>query len=554
MKTRLFHIVLLIGFCGAFLVAGNGIMSLTNPDEVFYVQTAKEMADRHEWFTPFLFDHPQFEKPIMLYWLLRVAFEFLGITSFSARLFPAIFGAIGVVAMYLLGLLGFGCERKAFASALVLASSLMYVGLARTVFTDIIFAVLILLSLLSFYWGYSRKTRLTAGVFISFAFAGLATLTKGPLGLLLPFLTAAVFLLVKKETRIIPPWTLLGGLAIFMATAAPWYTYETIKHGSAFMDEFFYNDHIRRFIEAEHRGNDTWYFYPASILGGMFPWTLVAIPAMVRLFRMLKQEPSSFCVFLATWICVVFWVFQMAHSKLISYVAPLFPAIALVIADFLVESSSKDTRAAGLFAAAISTSAFILIAAILLVVGAARIETFLPLGTPGQCVIFFAAAMLAIVAAVTIVLARRGRLLDGAFTMILVVPVLLATIGSLAPRLEPYVSSSEACRWLKKFDPGAPANGTFLSSKHCVRGVRYYTGSKVAIMDFKGRNFFSPHPIAFLTTEQELVDFLSNQSSVTYCFFKESAVKDLTSIPAVKLRGEVLNVMGNTVLMRINAP
>ena len=97
---QVFLLIVLSYFCFMF---GNGIVSLTNPDEVFYTQTAKEMIKFNSWMTPYLFGQPQFEKPILLYWFLRVAFMVFGLTSFAARFFPALFAIIGVVAVYFLG-------------------------------------------------------------------------------------------------------------------------------------------------------------------------------------------------------------------------------------------------------------------------------------------------------------------------------------------------------------------------------------------------------------------------------------------------------------------
>jgi 4-amino-4-deoxy-L-arabinose transferase-like glycosyltransferase len=125
-------ILLILGFF--FLVLGNAILSLTNPDEVFYVQTAREMAQQHTWMTPYLFGQPQFEKPVLTYWFLRLSFLIFGISNFGVRFFPAVFGILGVLSVYFLGWYGFRDEKKAFLSALVLMTGVVYIGLARTVF------------------------------------------------------------------------------------------------------------------------------------------------------------------------------------------------------------------------------------------------------------------------------------------------------------------------------------------------------------------------------------------------------------------------------------
>jgi 4-amino-4-deoxy-L-arabinose transferase-like glycosyltransferase len=81
------HILILVGLSYFFFMLGNSILSLTNPDEVFYAQIAKEMAQHKTWMVPYLFGHPNFEKPIFTYWLLRIGFIIFGISSFSARFF-----------------------------------------------------------------------------------------------------------------------------------------------------------------------------------------------------------------------------------------------------------------------------------------------------------------------------------------------------------------------------------------------------------------------------------------------------------------------------------
>ena len=215
------YILILFVLSYFFLIFGNGLMSLTNPDEVFYAQTAKEMSQHKSWLTPYLFGAPQFEKPVLLYWLLRVGSALFGNPNFAARFFPALFGCLGVIAVYLLAFMGFHNEKKAFVSSLILLSSGLYIGLSRTVFTDMIFSIFILFSLVSFYWGYSRNDRKGAGIILFFVFSSLAVLTKGPLGFLVPALIVLVFLALRRDIGFLLCRHSLWGLGIFIAAAFP---------------------------------------------------------------------------------------------------------------------------------------------------------------------------------------------------------------------------------------------------------------------------------------------------------------------------------------------
>ena len=338
------NIIFLLLLSYLFLMFGNGILSLTNPDEVFYAQTAKEMVQKNSWMTPYLFGQPQFEKPILLYWLMRSGFLVFGINSFSARFFPALFAILGVIAVYLLALIGFKNEKKAFLSGLIAMSYGLYVGLAHSVFTDMLFSVLVLFSLVSFFWAYSEKKYRRLGIYLFFIFSGLAVLAKGPLGFLIPFAVVSVFLLWHRDIKFVFSKDFFFGGVICLALALPWYILMVKKYGSVFTYEFFYNDHWRRIIEAEHLANDTWYFYPVAMIGCMFPWSVYVLGGLAYLFLRLKRATSMLHLFLAAWIIAVLLIFQFAHSKLVSYIFPLFPALSLITADFIYDFSTGENK------------------------------------------------------------------------------------------------------------------------------------------------------------------------------------------------------------------
>lgn len=81
------RIAILFLICCALFLFGNNLFSLTDPDEVFYSMTAREMAAKNEWVTPFIFGQPQFEKPVLTFWLIAIAFKAWGQTAFAARFF-----------------------------------------------------------------------------------------------------------------------------------------------------------------------------------------------------------------------------------------------------------------------------------------------------------------------------------------------------------------------------------------------------------------------------------------------------------------------------------
>jgi 4-amino-4-deoxy-L-arabinose transferase-like glycosyltransferase len=543
-------ILILILLSYLFLMLGNGILSLTNPDEVFYGLTAKEMSQQHTWMTPYIFGQPQFEKPIFLYWLLRIAFIIFGISSFSARFFPALFAILGVLAVYFLGLAGLKDERKAFLSGLILMSCGLYIGLARTLFTDMIFSIFILLSLVSFYWGYAVRDKKASGLLLFFIFCGLAVLTKGPLGFLIPASAVILFLLLRKEIRFLFSKYCLWGIFIFALIGLPWYIFMIHKYGHSFTHEFFYNDHIRRILEAEHAGNDKWYFYPFSIIGCIFPWSLFAAAAIFSLPKYLIRRKDPFLLFLACWIGATFLIFQFAHSKLVSYIFPVFPAVALLSADFILHIFSTNSRSRILYAIALANLYILVLIPLGLTVVLAKYPSLISRYIPSRFVINCLAIAFVALLAFMLHLRRQDKLLKCVYALVLVMPIFLFTFPFIHENLEPYLSSKNTCEYLLK---NYTVNGVIISSKFFARGIRYYTGKDIAVIDIPGSPYFSPHPIPFLNFDERIRAFLLAQAQdITYCIVKKSYMDDdFPRICANEFKHEFLKQIGNEYIVKV---
>lgn len=513
------YLLILLVVAGIFLIVGNNILPFTDPDEVFYVGTAKEMAENHTWTVPFLFGHPQFEKPILTYWLLRVGALAFGFSGFAMRFFPALFGIVGVFTVYYLALKAFNDRRKAFLSALVLVSGGLYIGLARTVFTDMIFSILILLSLAAFYAGYLDRRRAFIMTVLSLSFAGLAVLTKGPLGLIIPLMVVAVFLTIRREWRVVRVFAVMVGLLCFGLIALPWYLEMYHRFGQQFINEFFYNCHWRRLMEAEHASNDTWYFYLSGILGGMMPWTILFLGGMWESFRnVMKRDASPFYLFLAVWVVVVFVLFQSAHSKLISYVFPLFPAAAIMTADFIDREVLSGKKAGKVL---LGLTLILLCAVpVALIVLSHRYPEYMP----GRL------WLIAVGCGYVVYLGFMGLLLTAKRYRIFVyglgvlVPALLFAFFFIVHDVENLMSSRLATQILVREN----ASGPVICSKSLSRGIHYYSGLDVAVAG-SGSTYFSPHPIPLLNTDDKLLNFL-RQRSLTYGVLSSGPYHDLLRI------------------------
>ena len=536
LKSDLKKILILLVLSFIFLMLGNNILDLTNPDEVFYAGTAQEMAHQKTWSVPYLFGQPQFEKPIFVYWLIRIGFLIFGVGAFGARFFPALFGMIGVIAVYIFSLYGFNDKKKAFLCALVMMSSVLYIGLSRTVFTDLIFSVLILLSLTSFYLGYTRKNFKAAGIILFFISSALAVLTKGPLGLLIPLLAVSIFLAIRKDLSFLFCGSSGWGFIIFVLVALPWYAFIIKQFGSSFISEFFYNDHVRRLFEAEHRSNDKWWFYPGSMVLSIFPWSIFSIASFFYLGGKLKQiKEQPIYLFLSCWMIAVFFIFQFAHSKLVSYIFPLLPAAALLAGDFMNEVSRNKKQ---LFSRLFAGTAVIFM---LLPVGIVGAAFKYPMYVRPSIGLYAWGSIFVLAVIAQIIVGRKKQSLIPGFLAGNML-ILLFVLFIFHKAINEYASSKPAADYLKSH---VEKGGIVICSKTFVRGIRFYTGSEVAVVNLGGStNFFSPHPVPYLNTGEKVTGFLGNMQQA-YGVLNKSTFRELRSIALGKYQLDLLKQIGD---------
>ncbi|MBI4706445.1 MAG: glycosyltransferase family 39 protein [Candidatus Omnitrophica bacterium] len=536
------QIFLLIILSYIFLIMGNSILSLTNPDEVFYSQTAREMIQKKEWITPYLFGQPQFEKPVLFYWLLRIGFMIFGALPFVARFPAALFGIFGAIGVYLLVLYGYEDKKKAFACAVILISSGLYIGLARTVFIDLVFAVLILLSLVSFFVGYIRPVFKARGIILFFLFAALAVLAKGPLGFTMVLMAVLLFLAIKKDIKFLFNKYFLCGFFVFLLVSVPWYLLMIYKYGHNFSSEFFYNVHIRRFFEAEHPANDTWYFYPFSTIACMFPWSIFVVISFFYFFkRIIADKQNPIHLFLACWIAAVFVTFQFAHSKLVSYIFPLFPAVAVISGDFFCNVvSSGKTKPIKLISLIMWVVLALFPAGLLFAAG--KYPEYIVSKTPFYNFIILYSLIL-IVMLVSII---KKKYWLNFYLIAIQVPLLIFFVFYFHNNYEDFISSKNPCRYLLD---NYKVEGRIICSKSFMRGVRFYTDKDVAMLSIGGSSLYSPHPVPILDSEEHVRQFLGTQG-VTYCVLSKSSVEDLKRI-AIQYSVSVLKIFGNEYVVQV---
>jgi 4-amino-4-deoxy-L-arabinose transferase-like glycosyltransferase len=497
-----FLLVIAVLYCGSL-----NRLSLTDPDEVFYSQTAKEMMQQGSYATPLIFGRPQYEKPPLFYWLLMAAFEIAGVTRAAARFVPLLSGLLGIFATF------YFCRRVlnqeiAWLAGILLATSAIYLALSEAVLTDITLSVLMMVALHAFYlWTLERRDLYLYAYGVA---AALAVLTKGPVAIIILFLVAALFLTISREFNLlrrflIHPWALL-----FCAVSVPWYADVLARDGKPFFSEFIVHDNIDRILHAEHPSFDHWWFYPATALVGLFPWTF-DLAVMGRRWKEYKRE----YLFFLTWFAVTFAVFEIAASKLASYILPLFPAIVIPLAISLSDVKPRSRSRYAL-------SAMQIVPGIALIVLPSIMAPEIGgINTAGSAIGIRALGAALIAGAFFF---WRGRIKAAILTKALGVAALVLVLGS---SLSPAVDCEVADAFVKNIViQERYGDQVILTDRRYARGVYFYTGNPVVVMDHNKQPFWSPHPLEVITSREEIESFFAGRDRVL-CVVNNSDAKEL---------------------------
>ena len=327
---------ILLGACLILFFFANWLIPVTDPTECCYTLTAKEMIEAEDYFSPRIYGDYWYDKPIFFYWELILAYKIFGVNEFASRFFPAIFATLGVFLTYFFANKLFN-KKIAFTAAIILATSLEYWYIAHAIITDMTLFCAMSVTLMTFYLGYSKKN--FALYYISYISAGIAVLTKGPIGFLLPGLIILIFLAVQKNLSHLKKMKLPQGLFLMFAIISIWYLPMLIIHGQVFFDNFIGVHNFLRATTPEHPETNVIYYYAIIFLIGFLPYSPIIIFAQIKKLWNEKNFPALDMrrKFLIIWAATVFVVFQSFATKYVTYTFPYMMPLAILFATYFAE-------------------------------------------------------------------------------------------------------------------------------------------------------------------------------------------------------------------------
>jgi len=334
------RLLLLVVGSALIFAAGIGMRALWNPNEPVYGEGVREMMARGDYFLPYVNGMIYSDKPIFYFWAMLASCRLAGGLSEAALRLPSVIGGIlSVLLIYRLGRRVFGI-RAGFLAGAFLATSVMFWWHSQYIQMDQVLSFLMTGAMALFFLARESTLR-RKGTLLAAAGAlmGLAFLTKGPVGLVVPAAAMGVYLLAVRDWRWVFRKEVAWMAAAFLLAAAPWYLGLALTGHGQVLSDFFIRHNLERATDPFNHVQPFWYYLP-RLFSDLFPWSLFLPAAFFAPVRNETERRGR--LFAAVWFGAVFLLFSAAGSKRGVYLLPLYPAAALLLGKFWDEVLSGE--------------------------------------------------------------------------------------------------------------------------------------------------------------------------------------------------------------------
>ncbi|MBJ43073.1 MAG: hypothetical protein CMJ80_07300 [Planctomycetaceae bacterium] len=363
----------LVAICLLCFFLRLGDSKLWDRDEPRNARCAAEMLERGDWVVPTFNDELRTHKPILTYWLMMISYRLFGESEFAARFWSAVMASGTVLLTYRFARQFFDIKTANWA-AIILASNLMFNIAAHAATPDASLIFFSMAAITAFAVGFDTPSPHTRWMYflLSYVSMGMAVLSKGPVGIVLPLTVCSAaswwLLTPNSETQhtnrsltwltsrlrlhhlfrtyraLQLPW----GLLVVGVVALPWYSLVGIQTDGVWLKEFFFEHNVGRAMRPmEGHSGPTLFYYPLAILVGFFPWSVFALPVVLWTYTQCREKPPAGMIWLLAWTTVYVVTFSIASTKLPSYVAPIYPVLAILCGNLLTnwETAAVPRRA-----------------------------------------------------------------------------------------------------------------------------------------------------------------------------------------------------------------
>jgi|APFre7841882630_1041343.scaffolds.fasta_scaffold07019_3 4-amino-4-deoxy-L-arabinose transferase-like glycosyltransferase len=351
----------LLGIGAAWLLIMAGIRPLMLPDEGRYVGIAWEMLSSGNWLVPTLDGMPFFHKPPLFYWLTTLGMQLFGANEWAGRIASTTSAILASAAVFAF-IRRHVDKPTANLSVIILLTQPFFFAGAQFANLDMLVAAMISITIVA---GADAVLNLERGLpyrrslAACYVFAALGVLAKGLIGFVLPGAILFVWLMVRKQFKLIPRLLPAHLIVLFFMLSATWFILMQ-KSFSGFWDYFFVYHHFRRFAETGFNNQQAFWFYIPVLLLGTIPWSPWIVRAISGGF-LRDRERLAIRSLMILWTLGIVAFFSLPKSKLVGYILPALPPFAYLIADLIqgwLRASVNDRAPAWIGASIVGASVF----------------------------------------------------------------------------------------------------------------------------------------------------------------------------------------------------
>ena len=204
---------------------------------------------------------------------------------------------------------------------LMLMTSGLFIGLALTLRMDMLMCMFITLSLYTFYkmrkgWGNKKANSWLFPIYVF-----LAIFSKGPVGILVPLLSIAVFLAISGEFRSFGRYWGWKTWGVLLGLCSLWFLAVYLEGGEPYLNNLLFNQTVNRAVDSFHH-KAPFYYYGIAIWYSLAPWSLLIVGVII--FATGKYIVTDLERFFITIAITTFVMLSIISSKIAVYLAPTF--------------------------------------------------------------------------------------------------------------------------------------------------------------------------------------------------------------------------------------
>lgn len=343
LKQSLPYVGILFASAALLFLPFLGATHLFDWDEINFAESAREMIVTGNYSRVMIDYQPFWEKPPLFFWIETVSMHLFGVNEFAARFPNAMMGIVTAVTLFFLGRSMKG-PRFGFIWGLIYISTVIPHVYFKSGVIDPTFNYFIFLSVYFWYKSHegtlfnrskeenttSRNTfvpSMLAGIL-----AGLATLAKGPVSLLLIGAATLFFWIFSRTTKVISVRNIFVFGFFYVIIASLWFGVEVINNGPSFLTEFI-TYQIELFSQPVAGHGQPFYYHFVVVFIGCFPISVLALPVMFR-----RGEGTDRFLL---WMKILFWVvmilFSIVTTKIVHYSSQSYFPLSFMAASYVYE-------------------------------------------------------------------------------------------------------------------------------------------------------------------------------------------------------------------------